>query len=86
MSFLNKIESIKETLKESGYSGLAADILDEQLSGGTGGEVLIRVCAKLLEIKYTNAVAYKLVEIVSKELLSYAHSIGLFPEWNGKTN
>jgi len=41
MNFFKKIESIKAILKTEGYLDIANDILEGQLSGGTGGEVLI---------------------------------------------
>jgi DNA repair protein RadC len=79
MNFLEKIELIKSKLTKVGESKLVEEILDLQLSGGTGGEVLISVCSKLLEIKRTNK-HYQLIKKETEELIQYANSIGLIPK------
>jgi hypothetical protein len=83
MNFLENIQKIKDTLTHANYMVLTNEILELQLSGGTGGEVLISVCSKLIEIKYTNSKAYCLIEIESSELINYAQSLRLYPEWRG---
>lgn len=79
MDFFNKIELIKDILNRNGYKDVAAIILDAQLSGGTGGEVLIMVCSKLLTIKQRNKEIYSLIKSDAEELIAYAKSIGLEP-------
>ncbi|MEM8939929.1 MAG: hypothetical protein AAGC64_11330 [Bacteroidota bacterium] len=51
MDFLEKIEAIKKKFREIGREDLADQLLDRQLSGGTGGEVLALVCARLLKFE-----------------------------------
>jgi hypothetical protein len=46
-SFFDQIELIKSLLRQHGYEVIANDILEQQLAGGTGGEVLIMVCQGL---------------------------------------
>jgi hypothetical protein len=80
MNFLEKIEEIKKVFINNGFIDLSNDILGRQISGGTGGEVLIGVCSKLLEIKRVNLPAFKLIEPIAKQLISYCHSLGIYPE------
>lgn len=79
MNFLESIESIKKILDNAGKSHFSAQILDLQLSGGTGGEVLISVCSKLLDIKELDNATYQLIKEESEKLIKYAKSIGLYP-------
>lgn len=80
MNFFEAIEEIKKKLIGNNYPGLADEILELQISGGTGGEVLISVCSKLLEIKRRNKAAFKEIEDDTKALIEYAHSLNLFPK------
>ena len=80
MDYLEKIGIIKLKLKEIRHPDLADKILELQLSGGTGGEVLISVCSELLRIKREQKRAFSYVENEVNELIKYANSIGLFPE------
>jgi hypothetical protein len=83
MSFLRKIEGIKDKLSLAGYPNFVTEILDLQLSGGTGGEVLISVCSKLIEIKHTNRDAYLIIEDESDDLINYCKSLGMYPKQMG---
>ena len=80
MDYLEKIGTIKLKLKEIQRNDLSDRILKLQLSGGTGGEVLIAVCSELLKIKKEQYKVYKYFENEADELIKYANSIGLFPE------
>lgn len=80
MDFYKEIEAIKELLNKHGYHDVVAIILDAQLSGGTGAEVLIIVCPKLLGLKQQNAEAYYLIEDRASRLIAYANSIALEPK------
>lgn len=79
MEFFEEIESIKKLLRQDGYGYLADDILDRQLSGGTGGEVLILVCSRLLGIKEIYPKAYKTIALKADGLIDYCRSTGLYP-------
>jgi hypothetical protein len=79
MNFFETIESIKHKLKENNDESLAEEILYSQLEGGTGGEVLISVCSKLLEIKRKHRKSFSIVEEEARSLILYANSIGLYP-------
>lgn len=79
MNFLDAIEKIKLVLFEYGREDLSIKVLDAQLIGGTGGEVLISVCSQLLEIKKREPDVYSLIESNAEELIKYANSLGLYP-------
>lgn len=79
MNYIQKIEEIKTNLRDANYNLLADDILEQQLSAGTGGEVLMMVCSKLLGLKEKDSVAYSKVKIQTEELLNYANSLGMYP-------
>jgi hypothetical protein len=78
-NIFEQITLIKTLMEQAGYKALADDILDQQLCGGTAGEVLMLVCARLLGVKekYTNA--YSVVESEANSLIKYCRSIGMFP-------
>jgi hypothetical protein len=80
MNYLEKIEAVKLKFINLGYPELADKILELQLSGGTGGEVLISVCSELLKIKREHYKVYSYIEDEATALIKYANSIGLFPE------
>jgi len=80
MNYLEKIEIIKSKLKEINYESIADRILELQLSGGTGGEVLISVCSELLRIRREEYKTFEYIESEANELIKYANSIGLYPE------
>ncbi len=80
MNFLKEIESIRQSLTDSGFVDVAQKILDLQLSGGTGGEVLISVCFELKRLEKERYDAYVIVENEAKALVDYANSIGLYPD------
>jgi len=75
MDFLSKIENIKKLLAENKYEDYCQEILNLQLSGGTGGEVFVSVCSKLLELKKQDIKAFELVKKDAEELIAYAKSI-----------
>ncbi|MEM6602268.1 MAG: hypothetical protein AAF649_12885, partial [Verrucomicrobiota bacterium] len=58
---------------------LAEQLLDLQLSGGTGGEVLTSVCARLLKFELAESDVYKEIKGEASELIGYANSIGYRP-------
>lgn len=74
------IEEIKVVLFNHGYENISAEILDAQLVGGTGGEVLISVCSKLIQIKKNEPEIFKIIEFPANGLIEYAHSLGLYPK------
>ena len=80
MNFLEAIEKIKSKLKQNQNETLAQDILNLQLSAGTGGEVLMSICSKLLELKRADSRAYELIKAEADELIDYSKSLNLFPE------
>lgn len=79
MDYLEKIELIKKKLVAGNRHDLADEILERQLSGGTGGEVLISVCGRLLSIRKEDKSIFELIKEESESLIKYANSIGLFP-------
>jgi hypothetical protein len=79
MNFLDVIERVKSKLKEIQQEEVAQEILDLQLAGGTGGEVLISVCSKLLDLKRNRFEVYQFIEKEAKDLIEYARSIDLYP-------
>ena len=78
MNYLEKINEIKGKLTSAGHPNLVHEILDRQASGGIGGEVLISVCSKLIEIKYTSPGAYAIIEDESNNLINYCKSLSLY--------
>ena len=85
MRFLDKIENIKAELINTGNTNIAEDILELQLSGGTGGEVLGLVCSKLIELKHMQSGIYDLISQPAEELMEYSKSLGMHPHWNQRT-
>ena len=83
MNFLEKISEIKGKLTSAEYPNLVHEIPELQISGGTGGEVLISVCSKLIEIKYTTPAAFMIIEYESNNLIDYCKSLGSYPKWMG---
>jgi len=79
MDYLGKIKAIRLKLIEIQYQDLSDEILKLQLSGGTGGEVLISVCSRLLKIQKEHIDVFRQVENEARELIKYANSIGLYP-------
>jgi hypothetical protein len=78
--FFDRMELIKSLLRQGGYGYVADDLLEQQLSGGTGGEVLMLVCARLLGIKQTDPEAYAVVAYEADELIAYCRQTGMFPK------
>lgn len=78
MNYIEQIGVITSTLRAGGFEPLAEDISELQLSGGTGGEVLISVCSRLLGIKGAVPQAYALIRAQAEQLITYANSIGLY--------
>ncbi|MCW3104298.1 MAG: hypothetical protein JWO09_2738 [Bacteroidetes bacterium] len=75
MNLLNQIKAIKEKLINSGYSTVADNILDYQLSGGTPGEVFAGVSFYLNELKNKNKDVYSVISKEADEIISYAKSL-----------
>lgn len=80
MNYLETIQQIRTTLSVNGYENISNDVLEQQLSGGTGGEVLIMVCSFLLGLKERNSNAYEKIEGLVLPLIRYANSLGLYPK------
>lgn len=80
MDYLKVIEQIKEKLRRSNNSEFAQELTDVQLSGGTGGEVLMAICSTLLALKSRDIDSYSKIEYETNVLIEYANSIGLFPQ------
>jgi len=79
MNFFAVIENIKLILKKNHHESIAQELLELQLAGGTGGEVLISVCSKLIEIRKTLPNVYRIISKDAEELINYAKSIDLYP-------
>ena len=78
-TFFDQIEYIKTLLQEAGCAEVSNDILEQQLAGGTGGEVLMAVCAMLLTLKGRNTSVYLVIEKDAEELIAYCRSLGMYP-------
>lgn len=84
MDYLELIQSIKEKLTSSGHQSVVDELVELQMSAGVPGEMLMMICSKLIEIRYTNKSAFTSVEDDADDLVKYAKSIGLEPRWHGK--
>ena len=81
MNHLDLIAQIIGKLKEIGETKLAEEVSDAQSSASTGGELIVMVASKLLEIKEKYPKAYFPIEREVKDLIVFANSIGLYPIW-----
>lgn len=79
MDYLKEIEVIISTLASAGFRHLADDLKEQQLSCGTGGEVLISICARILGIKEEYPTAFEAIRFHADKLFNYANSLGLYP-------
>ena len=79
MDYIEQIKTIRSLLSSRGYQFLTDDIISVQLSSGTGGEMLISVCSRLLGIKNKYPEAYAFIKADADKLISYCNSIGLHP-------
>lgn len=79
MNYIDEIELTKLALKSNGFEDLAKELSEQQLSCGTGGEVLESICAKLLGMKKEYPIAYNLISCHADKLIAYANSIGYYP-------
>jgi len=81
MDYLELIDKIINTLEYGGYYDLSAAVTKIEMAASLGGELILSVSCKLLEIKETHPEAFsKIAEDVNK-LINYANTIGLYPGW-----
>lgn len=76
MNWHQTLTNIYYKLKESGFPELSREIHDEQLKGSTGGEVLMLVLTKLMNIRESQPEAYKVIHNEAESLFEFAKSIG----------
>ena len=79
-NIFKQIGHIRALPNKAGYIQLAENILEQQIAGGgSGTEVLMRICGRLLCIKERYADAYFVIETEADGLIKYCRSIGLHP-------
>ena len=62
MNWYNTLKDIYSKLNNNGYSSLANDIHEGQLSGGTSGEIFDIIISKLLKVKRDNSDEYFVIK------------------------
>lgn len=76
MNWHNTLEIIYSKLQSSGYPDISTDILEQQLSGATGGEVFGAVVSKLISIRRDQPEVYEIIKSEIDSFIEYGRSIG----------
>lgn len=75
MNWVETVKTIYQKLDANGFNHISKEIQDEQLKGGTGGEMFTLVVAKLISIKDDQPEVYALIEDETERMIKYARSI-----------
>jgi hypothetical protein len=70
------LKTVYRKLEENGYGAIADHLHQEQLKGGTGGEIFGIVLTELLSIRDTRPEIHKLIETEVNSFIQFAKSIG----------
>ena len=70
------MKTIYQNLDANGFNHLSKEILEEQLTGGTGGEIFTLVMSKLISIKDHQPEVYALIKDETDWMIAYAKTIG----------
>jgi len=70
------LKTVYKKLEDNGYAAMADELHEEQLKGGTGGEIFGLVLTKLLSFKETSPEVYSLIEGEVNEFIDFAKRIG----------
>ncbi len=84
MNYLELISKIIDTLKRTGHLDLSREIETAEGSASFGGELILFVGSKLLEMKEKRPEAFSKIAEDVEELISYANTVGLYPEWKNR--
>jgi hypothetical protein len=75
MSWIEILEAINEKLGTHGFMHISKEIEDEQLKGGTGGEIFSLVLSKLISIKKHQPEVYAVIQLETEWMIAYAKTI-----------
>ena len=76
MNWHRTLYDIYQKLEANGYRDISESLHNEQLTGGTGGEVLDLILSALLHIKDTRTDVYTVIRKEADELIVYGKSLG----------
>ncbi len=76
MNWIDELNKIYWILEEKNLLKIKENIQDAQLSGGTGGEILMLVCDALIKIRREQPDIYVYIEKEADKLIVYEKEIG----------
>lgn len=76
MNWHRTLQEIYSKLELNGLGEVSREIKDEQLQGGTGGEIFGLVMTKLIQIKNKRPRIYSVIAQEVDALIEYGKSIG----------
>ena len=76
MNWITTLEDIYQRLEGKGFTHVSKEIKEEELKGGTGGEIFTLVLSKLMSIKDDQPEVYAVIQDETDWMIAYARTIG----------
>lgn len=76
MNWVDTLKTIYQKLDTKGFNHISKEIQDEQLAGGTSGEIFTLVLFKLTSIKDHQPEVYAVIKDETDWMIAYGRTIG----------